>query len=328
MVALVSVARQQRGGVGIGARDDEGRHAQHVRGQPRGEQRPDELARGDEHLAAEMAALLLRRELVLEVDGRRARFDHPLHQLERVQRPAEAGLRVGDDRKQVVDAAVALGPLDPVGAQERIVQPAHHRGDAVRRIEALIRIDVGGKVPVRRDLPAGEIDRLQAGLGHLHRLAAGERAERRDVLLLGQQPPELLGAVAGERMLDGKGSAQPNHVLGRVVPRDPVPPSSLRPLEVEALDRRKAFWTGAVSVACAHLMSFRIRNCHSRILDGILSACQTLFRSVSDPSCWARIRSSRAPEESTCSRASARAPLGLPAARASRSARCCRSFAP
>ena len=213
----------------------------HVRRQARREQRPDELAGRHEHLAAEVPALLLRRELVLEVHGCRARLDHPLHQLERVQRPAEARLRVGDDRQQVVDAAVALGPLDPVGAQERIVQPAHHRRDAVRRVEALIRIDVGGEVPVGCNLPAGEVDRLQAGLGHLHRLAAGERAERGDVVLLASSSPELLGAVAGERVLDGKGSAQPNHVLGRVVPRDPVPPSSLRPLEVEALDCRKAF---------------------------------------------------------------------------------------
>ena len=99
-VALVDVARQQRRRVGVGAGDDERRHAEHVGREPRRQQRADELAGRDEHLAAEVAALLLGRELILEVDGRRARLDHPLHQLERVQRPAEAGLRVGDDRER------------------------------------------------------------------------------------------------------------------------------------------------------------------------------------------------------------------------------------
>jgi hypothetical protein len=46
-----------------------------------------------------VAALLLRRELVFEVDAGRTRFDHRLHQLEGVQRSAEAGLGVGDDRR-------------------------------------------------------------------------------------------------------------------------------------------------------------------------------------------------------------------------------------
>ena len=84
----------------------ERRHAEHVGRESCGEQRADELAGRDEHLAAEMAALLLRRELILEVDACGARLDHPLHQLERVQRAAEAGLGVGDDREQVVDRVV------------------------------------------------------------------------------------------------------------------------------------------------------------------------------------------------------------------------------
>ena len=109
-VALVDVARQQRRRVGVGPRDHERRHVENVGREPGREQRPDELAGRHEHLAAEVAALLLGRELILEVDGRRARLDHPLHQLERVQRPAEAGLRVGDDRDEPVDL-VALGAI-------------------------------------------------------------------------------------------------------------------------------------------------------------------------------------------------------------------------
>ncbi len=56
----------------------------------------------DEHLAAHVAALLLARELVLEVDAGGAGLDHRLHQLEGVERAAEAGLGVGDDRREPV----------------------------------------------------------------------------------------------------------------------------------------------------------------------------------------------------------------------------------
>ncbi len=54
---------------------------------------------------------------------------------------------------------------------------------AVRRIEALVGIRMAGEVGVGGDLPAGEVDRLQTRLHHLHGLRARERAERGDVLL-------------------------------------------------------------------------------------------------------------------------------------------------
>ena len=60
----------------------------------------------DQHLAAQVAALLLGRELVLEVHAGGAGLDHGLHQLERVERAAEAGLGVGDDRREPVRCRV------------------------------------------------------------------------------------------------------------------------------------------------------------------------------------------------------------------------------
>ena len=119
-VDLVDVARQERGRERVGAGDDQRRHVEHVGREPRRDERADELARRDEHLAAEVAALLLGRELVLEVDGRGARLDVRLHDLERVQRAAEAGLGVGDDRREPVRLVVALGVRDLVGAQQRV----------------------------------------------------------------------------------------------------------------------------------------------------------------------------------------------------------------
>ena len=66
-----------------------------------------------------MAALLLGGELVLEVHARGAGLDHRLHQLERVQRAAEAGLGVGDDRDEPVAWTCPLGVRDLVGAEAR-----------------------------------------------------------------------------------------------------------------------------------------------------------------------------------------------------------------
>ena len=206
-VALVDVARQQRRRERVGARDEHRRHVEDVRREPGGDERADELARRHEHLAAEVAALLLRRELILEVDAGGAGLDERLHELERVQRPAEAGLGVGDDRREPVRAVLPLGGVDLVGAEERAVEALHERRGAVRRVEALVGVRVTGEVRVGRDLPAREVDRLQAGLDHLHGLRAGHRAERGDVVLGVQELPEPLRARAA-RACARSGSAR------------------------------------------------------------------------------------------------------------------------
>jgi hypothetical protein len=66
-------------------------------------------------------AALLARELVLEVHARRAGFDHLLHQLERIERTAEACLGVSDDRREPVHCARLLEMLDLVRALQRLV---------------------------------------------------------------------------------------------------------------------------------------------------------------------------------------------------------------
>ena len=214
----------------VGAGDEHGRHVEHVGGEPRGGQRADELRRRHEHLPAEMAALLLRRELILEVHAGGARLDHRPHQLVGVERAAEAGLGVGDDRREPVRPVVALRPVDLVGAQERVVQAPHDLRHRVRRVEALVGVRRAREVRVGGDLPAREVDRLQACLDHLHGLAAGERAERVHVAALRQEPPEPLGAEPAERAFRHDGAAQPHDVLGGVAAGDPRPALVLRPL--------------------------------------------------------------------------------------------------
>src|SRR3546814_19838540 len=85
----------------------------------------------DQHLAAEMAALLFRGELILIMDPRGARGDIGLHDLETVERPAEAGLGIGDDRREPIAREGAFLMLALVGALERVKAGACRVGKGV-----------------------------------------------------------------------------------------------------------------------------------------------------------------------------------------------------
>ena len=136
-----------------------------------------------------MAALLDRCQLVLEVDARRTRLDHRFHKLEGIEHATEARFRVGDNRREVVDAAGAFHVLDLVRAHEGIVDALHHRRHRIDRIQRLIRVHLASNVSVRSHLPSGEINRLEAGLHLLHRLVATHGAERVDKRLIGDELP-------------------------------------------------------------------------------------------------------------------------------------------
>ncbi len=168
------------------------------------------------------------------MDTRRARIDHRLHQLERVQHAAEAGLGIGDDRREEIDVALAFHVLDLVGAHQRVVDPAHDLRHRVDRIERLVRIHLAGDVGVGGDLPARKVDRLQAGLHLLQRLVAGHRAERVHERLVVHQLPQLLRAAARERVLDVNRSAQAHDVLRRVAALDALPAGVFRPVLLES----------------------------------------------------------------------------------------------
>ena len=157
------------------------------------------------------------------MDPGRARLDERLHELEGIERAAEAGLGVGDDGCEPVRAVLPLGRVDLVGAEQRTVDALHERGRAVSRVEALIRIRLSREVGVRSDLPAGEVDGLQAGLDHLHGLRAGHRAERGDVVLRVEEPPEPLCPEPGQRVLDAESATDPLDLVVAVGPLDSRP---------------------------------------------------------------------------------------------------------
>ena len=125
-----------------------------------------------------------RGELILEVYARRAGLDHRLHELESVERPAEARLGVGDDGEEPIVLVFAFRAFDLVGAHQRGVDLLDDVGNAVDRVKALVGVHLAGRIGVGGDLPAAEVDGLEARARHLHRLVAGEGAERGDVVLV------------------------------------------------------------------------------------------------------------------------------------------------
>ena len=223
-VALVDVGGDQRGGLGVGAGDHQGRDVAHVGGQPGRGQGADVLLGRDQHLAAQVTALLLRRQLVLPVGASDTGGDHRLLQLEDVERATEAGLAVGDDRGQpVLHRGVALDLGDLVGALQRVVDPANHLRHRVGRVQALVGVGVAGQVGVTGDLPAGQVDGLQAGAHLLHGLVAGQRTERVDPLQVVQLVPQHLRAATGQGVLLDHGALQVDDVLGGVRTGDVLP---------------------------------------------------------------------------------------------------------
>ena len=254
LVVVVDVRGDQARALGIGARDDDRRHASDVGRQPRGDELLHGFLRGYQHLAAHVAALLRAGELILEVHARHAGFDHLAHQFIGVEHATETRLGVGDDRREPVAAVLALGVMDLVGAKQRLVDAARDVGHRVHRIQRLVRIHRAGGIGIGGHLPAGEIDRFQAGFHLLHGLVAGQCAQRVDEGAFVQRAPQALGPATGQRVLDLHGAAQAHDVLGRVGALDAVPAIVVLPvqgdlfggmrlhgvcsLEVSAQDRR------------------------------------------------------------------------------------------
>ena len=94
--------------------------------------------------------------------------------------------------------------MDLVGAGQRIVQPARQVGHRVGRVKALVGIHLARIIGVGGHLPAADIDGLQSGFHHLHRLVAGHRAQGVDVGAAVQHLPQALGADAGKRVFDAE----------------------------------------------------------------------------------------------------------------------------
>ena len=235
LVVLVVVAGDEVRCLSVGACDHQGRRAANVGRHTCSDQFLNRLDRRHQHLAAHVATLLDRCELVFKVNAARARLDHRLHQFECVEHAAEAGFCIGHDRREVVDVALVagvrtLGPLDFIGALERVVDALDHRRHRVDRVQRLVRVHRCVAVVVGGHLPARQVDRLDAGFHLLHRLAAGECAEAVDVSLGVDQVPQLLGTAASQCVFDRHRAAQTHDIGSAVAALDALPARVSRPV--------------------------------------------------------------------------------------------------
>jgi hypothetical protein len=134
---------------------------------PHASVRPDVLRRRDEHRPRRPRHV----RPVLEVHLGGAVGDHPAGQPEDVEVPAEPGLGVRDERRRPVGLALArLGERDPVGPQQRVVDPPHHAGR---------RVGLPRCAPTQPDHVGGGVRALHTG------------------------PPRVAHPVAGQRLGDG-----------------------------------------------------------------------------------------------------------------------------
>ena len=112
LVVGVDVIGQQVGRLRIGACQQQCGHTHHVGCEARRNQLLDRLAGRHQHLAAHVAALLHRRELIFEVHPGSTVGDHVLHQFEGVEHATEAGLGIGHDRQEVIEITL-VARADP-----------------------------------------------------------------------------------------------------------------------------------------------------------------------------------------------------------------------
>ncbi|GAT89901.1 hypothetical protein CVCC1112_4560 [Paenarthrobacter nicotinovorans] len=229
LVPLVNVGGDQGCCFGVGAGDDHRRGAGDVGCQAGCVQGPDVLLGGDQHLAAQVAALLFRSELVFPVNARGTCGNHGFHKLVGVQRATKACFGVRDDRDQpVFDGLDAFGILDLVCAEQRVVDAADNLRHRVGRVQGLVRVGLARQVGVGGHLPAGEVDGAEAGLDLLHSLVTGQCAQGVGVAaggsFLGELLPKLLGTATGQGVLFGDAATEADDVGSRVITGDAFPP--------------------------------------------------------------------------------------------------------
>jgi hypothetical protein len=157
------------------------------------------------------------------MDGGGPGFDHGLDELVRVQRTAETGLRIRDQRREPVGPVAVVHVLDLIRAGEGIVDAGDHSGDAVHGIETLVRVHVTRGVGVARHLPPAHVDRLETGVHLLYRLIARQGTEGGNVGFRMKEIPKAAGTHFGKRMVDPEGAAEPDDLFGLVGSPDTLP---------------------------------------------------------------------------------------------------------
>ena len=170
-----------------------------------------------------------------------ASADHGLHQFVGVQHAAETGFSVSNDWQVVVNVASialvdVLGPLDFVSTVESVVDALDNLRHGANRVQGLVRVHGGVFVVVGGNLPAGQVDGLDASLGLLNGLTAGQGAQTVDVGGVVDQIPQLFGTTTGQGVLDLERTTQTDDVSGGVTALDALPAGVFSPVFFEGGD--------------------------------------------------------------------------------------------
>ena len=181
LVALVRVAVDQVGRLGVGARDDDARHPHDVELEAGGVEALDLFVRRNQNLAALVTALLGARTLVFDVVARHPHLDEAADQVAHVRVTAVTGVRVGDDERAVVVRGCAgalllahvqaLVLLVAVRGEERAHQDGGVFGNLAQRVARQVGPRVFGGGPLGGSRPAAKVDALDTHPLHGHRLA-------------------------------------------------------------------------------------------------------------------------------------------------------------
>src|SRR6266568_2720684 len=222
-VSAVAIAGDELRSVGVCSRNQDRRHPEDIRSKASCGKLLNRFPSRHQYLAPQVSAFFRRGELILKMDCGRSSFNHAFHQFEGVKNSAESCFCIRNDRQHPIEGILPLGMRNLIGTHECVVDGTDHTRHAVGRIQTLVRVHLATKVRVRRNLPAAQIDGLEAGFGHLNRLISCERAKSGDIFLLVKHVPELLCAGASERMLYLNGSAKAPDIGGLVSANRPFP---------------------------------------------------------------------------------------------------------
>ena len=150
-------------------------------------------------------------------------FNHRLRQFKNVERTTKTGLGIRNNGRKPINLIPALGVLDLVRALQSLIDPLHHRRDAVGGIQTLIGIHLSSEVRIRGNLPATDVDGFQPCVRLLDGLVAGHGPEGGNIRLGMQQIPKIFRTHARKCVFDPNGTAQPRHVLVAVGASDSLP---------------------------------------------------------------------------------------------------------
>ncbi len=248
LVVGVAVRGQQVCRIGVGARQNNRRYAGDIGCQSRSHQFLDRFLSRNQHLATHVPTFLHRCQLIFEVHTRCTGLDHVFHQLVRIQHATKACLGIRHDGREIVDVAFVARrftgfPLNLVSTSERVVDALDHCRHRVDRVQRLIRVHGFGRVVVGSHLPAGKVNRLNAGLDLLHGLTTGQSAHAVDEVLvrpkrglgtLGHQIPQFVSAQSCEGVLGLNRATQADHIGCRVSTGDVFPARIFGPVFFES----------------------------------------------------------------------------------------------